>query len=284
MNLYHDYQNRLAVRVINLDKRPDRFLKFKQIPLGFTNFSRFSAVDGSLESSFADVTQATKLRILTRKRHLHEELDSPGAWGASQSHFILWKQLINSPSDYMLVLEDDIDLTLFQAPGSLSAFIFNQLIHVPPDWDLFLLSGSIFHCSNWSLPLPRPLHSSYLSTDNCLSSESFIDVISFMGAQSYIITKQGAQLLLSRARPIEYHIDAYISLQSQLGHIRIIASNNPNDRLSVTDSSTDIDHTPLLTNSTSTTQCECNNNYLWIFLFFLLLLLVLILFIVKIDQ
>jgi GR25 family glycosyltransferase involved in LPS biosynthesis len=98
-----DIVNGFPIRVINLDRRPDRWEKIKGDlnKAGLKNYTRFSAVDG------------TKLQMNEGIKHLFRGNDfnyRQGVVGCALSHIKLWTELVSSPYEYMIIMEDDIEL------------------------------------------------------------------------------------------------------------------------------------------------------------------------------
>ena len=93
----------IPVWVINLQRRPDRLSKIgKQLDDMGIVWSKIDAVDGKTCNDNYLNKSAKKGKI--------GEL-SKGARGCIASHFIFWEKLIQSNSDYGVVLEDDIELS-----------------------------------------------------------------------------------------------------------------------------------------------------------------------------
>lgn len=98
-----DITNSFPIRVINLDRRPDRWTKIKDIldKAELKNYTRFPAVDG------------TKLEMNEGIKHLFRGNDfkyRQGVVGCALSHIKLWTELVSSPYEYMIIMEDDIEL------------------------------------------------------------------------------------------------------------------------------------------------------------------------------
>ncbi len=89
----------LKTLVINLDRRPDRYLKFTKnaIASNFTKFSRVSALDGkiikSIPKSFKNFVRKPKM----------------GEIGCALSHLKIWQEVVTK-NETTLILEDDSTL------------------------------------------------------------------------------------------------------------------------------------------------------------------------------
>lgn len=274
----------IPLRIINLDSRPDRYEAFKNIKTGFKSVERFPAVNGKIEKDFKDVTEMTKLRIATNIRRAHEDLDSKGAWGCTQTHIKVWEWFLTTDHKMLFVGEDDLGLSTFQDAKSLLNFVQDQYNKLPAHsekegdggWDVWLAGYTALRdCQPWDSPDPTPLMSRVISQPGlrCGIKEGLVDVRSFFGTHAYIVTRRGAQILLDNARPIEAHMDAYIGIEAQLGKIRIIANPVYSNYLLTSDAGTDIGHT-------SGGLCMLSKGdhvYKWIF--YIISIIVLIIFI-----
>jgi hypothetical protein len=194
--------------VINLDRRPDRWQDFlKQTTVSrFTNLERFSAVDGSKLDLFNDdnISLHTRQNISKKFRRSHYEICTPGAIGASYSHISIWKKLLESKSNYVVVFEDDTMIT------EENLEMIDALIPKLPEnqWDLWLLGT---HRGGLKA---KPL--------DPLNKKSWWKVSDFTGAHAYILTRRGAEILLEKPFPIETHIEYYITACSHLKDLKII--------------------------------------------------------------
>lgn len=94
--------NLLKIKLINLERRPDRLKQFdSQAKLFNLDYERFDAVDGS------------KFRIDNKTIQIFAGNDF--GWrrtviAIALSHIKLWRELVNSDSQYYLIFEDDVKL------------------------------------------------------------------------------------------------------------------------------------------------------------------------------
>ena len=164
--------------VLNLDRRPDRWEKFKRNakPIDFLNYERYSAVDGYI------------LKTTPQLQRIFDGNDynmKVGAVGCAMSHFKMYIELIHSDYDAFLILEDDIefadnfDLKLLH--------LCNQLKNV--DWDLVFLGHH-----------PKNLNDTSYKQNKLPIIEKWDVYTSFQnslgGTIGYIITKKGAERVL----------------------------------------------------------------------------------------
>jgi GR25 family glycosyltransferase involved in LPS biosynthesis len=216
--------------VINLETRLDRWKRFSRVDTGLPNLQRFSAINGIQIGDLidnTDISEFTKLRILSRTRRSHEEIDAKGAIGCTLSHVSLWRQFLSTNHTHLIVSEDDLNLEPFKEPGSFAEYLQSQINSLPSGWDVWVAGyNSLRDCSPWNQPQAIPKITSAILDPNirCHSNAEHLDIRSFFGTHCYIVTREGAQTLLNHAFPIESHIDAYIGLQAQLGRIRIVAN------------------------------------------------------------
>lgn len=136
------------VYVINLRTAPQRMSSFMS-RLRATDMReaapiRFDAVDGRqlhLEShvtptAMAEVVQAER----SGYRQRHYEL-TRGAVGCYLSHMGVWKRMVESDKDMVLVCEDDAVLD-----SRAGRKVHKALRTIPPDWDLLLLGFWCVRC------------------------------------------------------------------------------------------------------------------------------------------
>jgi GR25 family glycosyltransferase involved in LPS biosynthesis len=93
----------VPIRVINLERRLDRWQSIDKAlrEKGIKHHTRFNAVDG------------TKIAMNNFIKNLFRNNDfnyRQGVVGCALSHIQLWQELLNSKDDYMVILEDDIEL------------------------------------------------------------------------------------------------------------------------------------------------------------------------------
>jgi glycosyl transferase family 25 len=184
--------------IINLKKDKDRYNKsiLRLNNSGIKDVKRFDAINGnelimSLEPigykhPFVNVSLTAQYDIYNGRKQ-HKELSSKGAIGCYLSHLMLWKKLVESDNERMLIFEDDI------VPLDINLDVkINNLINEKDDFDILLLGHRI------------------IDKDTTKVSENLSRCIFFFNLDSYIITKKAAQKLLKFAFPIEMQLDSYI--------------------------------------------------------------------------
>jgi hypothetical protein len=194
-------------RVINLDRRTDRWGTFSKQPLlgEFKELERFSAVDGSKLDVVRDdrVSVHTRQNILTKTRRSHYEICTAGAIGASLSHLTIWEEFLKGDAEYLVVFEDD---TIVDTAAM--TYVDTLIPKLPESWDMWLLG-----CHRWAFK-GEPMDEQ--------NPKSWWRVKAFTGAHAYVLSRRGAQILLQEPYPIETHIEYYISACSALKGLVII--------------------------------------------------------------
>jgi len=171
---------KLKTYVLNLDKRLDRWEKFKSkaVELASFNYERFSAIEGA------------KLKSTPQLQRIFDGNDynmRVGIVGCAMSHIKMYIELINSEYDAFCIFEDDIDFVPEFDKKLLH--IYNQVKIMK--WDILYLGHTI--------------HTQYFTEDiynkkKMPSLEKWDRIISLTksmgGTGGYLISKQGAIKLL----------------------------------------------------------------------------------------
>ena len=193
--------------VINLDRRKDRWDTFFAQPTvkEFSNLQRFSAVDGSKIDVKNDkrIGIQTRVNIFRKYRRSDYEINTAGAIGASLSHFTLWENFLKSDAQHLVVFEDDTivdDATMMK---------IDKLIPTLPvdGWDMWLLGTH-----NWEFN-GSPLDG---------NKNGWWKVRNFTGAHAYVLTRNGAKILLDERFPIQTHVEYYNTACAEMKGLRII--------------------------------------------------------------
>lgn len=176
----NDFNIKMKTYVINLDRRPDRWEDFKSKAgyLSPFNYERFSAVDGTLLKSTAQLQ-----RIFDGNDYNMRV----GLVGCAMSHIKIYIELIDSDYDVFCILEDDIDFT--------------------PEFDKKLLHVyNQVKIMNWDMVyLGHHLYEQYITDD--IYDKKKMPIIekwdriyslstSMGGTGGYLISKNGAKNLL----------------------------------------------------------------------------------------
>ena len=189
---------------INLKNRPDRrrlFMNQSALEI-LPKIHYIDAVAGNTLDVRNDdrIGILTRVQVLTNYRRSHYEIHSKGALGASLSHLKTWKAFLASSADYALIFEDDAEL-----PPTFSFRVRDCLAQSPPPWDIWILGWN--HGSH-----------DYKHSHN----DTFKEVIKFVGAHCYLITRKAAKILVENALPIETHIEHYMCNTAFLNNLKII--------------------------------------------------------------
>ena len=228
---------RIGLVYINLMQSDDRRARFK------VQWKRFPAVNAKrihkTHPAFnilrESVNDTVKYEVDKGNRDQHYSIDRVGAIGCSLSHIAIW-QLLSDDSekwkyrllvdnedpayldelfryfvglDAVVVIEDDANVNeLGDDPAS-------EIFQIVPDtdWDVCLLGEH-----------PRPPQALFKASSQWVAAGTDYAPAVFSGSHAYIVTKRGAKILLATALPISMHVDYYMSVQSQLGNIRIVRS------------------------------------------------------------
>lgn len=197
----------VPVFCINLDRRPERWQLFSEQPgVKGVDIIRFPAVDGkSLSLQDSRISPETRIRILSKTRRSHAEINTLGAIGCTLSHLSVWKRFQTEyrDSEFCIVLEDDA-----QIPQGLFLAVNRLLPTLPVSLDIWCLGYNLRNDSSvqfqgpWSIPL------------------------SFWGTSAYVLRKSAIPRLQEQLLPIECHLDQYLCTQQILGRVRIAIHAN----------------------------------------------------------
>ena len=168
--------------VINLDRREDRWKKFNEnIHEPRANFDlpihRFSAVDGNKLKSNPQLCRIFDGNDYNMKT---------GMVGCAMSHIKLYTDLINSDSDFYVILEDDIECT-----PNFKDKLIHTLKTAPSNWDMIYLGHHLFP----ELKKPEYYDKEATPVLELWSKEKSLKQ-SMGGTGGYAITRHGAQRLL----------------------------------------------------------------------------------------
>jgi GR25 family glycosyltransferase involved in LPS biosynthesis len=214
---------RVIARVINLDRRADRWQQWLKLPephrSGFLTrphqFDRLSAVspdlpymrdlmltgqalatkDYPMDSRIPDLV---RLAVLNGARRSHQQLGSAGTIAAVLSHRRAWYDFLSSdPAQFthLIVFEDDLDLRPFFAPGAMSIAQFVNWRWQEmrgagirdEDWDVWLVGfNTLQDCSPWASPQPlETIYKSYLEPGHKCYTKRRWDLLNPFNRQTY---------------------------------------------------------------------------------------------------
>jgi glycosyl transferase family 25 len=177
--------NLLRPVVVTLEQRADRWQRIlaSLAQVGIADVVKFSAVDGATISD--DTRRALIESDIDSPPRSHLALTRPAA-GCFLSHLQIWKQLLLSGAERLLVLEDDAMPSASYSAARLDAI----LSAVPANADLVLLGCSIM---------------GDLAVD--AESGALRRVFYFNGTYAYLVTRRGCLNLLRHLVPLRAHID-----------------------------------------------------------------------------
>jgi glycosyl transferase family 25 len=200
----------LFSRIINLDKRPERWRDmqiFIQKNPGL-DLSRFTAIEPTPKLAREVLHPRLHQTFLDGwPRYSSDEIKGLGAVGCFLSHKTLWKEFLDSNATIALILEDDLD--------SKDAYLLSELVYgfiKKTDWDFALLG--------WVGTLGDPYQH-------------------FTGTHAYMLTKPMAHRLLSFSFPFTQQVDYFMNavlkaspdMRMQVSTKRLRQKTSPSDIL-----------------------------------------------------
>ncbi len=177
------FANALALRVINLDRRPDRLKAFRHHVTEIAGsglaarIERFAAIDGRTLLATPEIQHMFRGNDFgSRRNHI----------GCALSHLALWRQLAQSTSPAFLVLEDDVTL----CPGFEGQLtgLCDALAQSHPAFDLLLLGYF-----DWQ---PRP-EDDFETGYRQARLRPFEGPRYVGGTFAYLVSRRGAERLLN---------------------------------------------------------------------------------------
>ena len=187
--------NQYKLYVINLDRRHDRWIQTEQAlqEKGFTNYERFSAIDGKLidTEQMKTLVDPKVYKDLGKIRKRDEDLGSVGAVGCYLSHYKLWQQIAQTGIPAIIV-EDDIE--------------FHK------NWESFSIVYDTTPLENYDVVF---LGHGYLRESKLIPKIKNNGIYPyrgmFFGLQFYYITPKAARLFLEDSLPMFYQVDSHMS-------------------------------------------------------------------------
>jgi GR25 family glycosyltransferase involved in LPS biosynthesis len=190
--------------IISLKNKQNQFNKTYNLlkKAGLKNVQKFEAINGNelvmtldpvgYKHPVVNVSLVAQYSI-NNVRYSHREIPSKGVIGCYLSHITLWKKLLESDKEYMLIFEDDA----VPQENNLDIKI-KELINEKSDFDIILLGNEIRD----TIPLKN-------------KSKNLRKCIFFFGLHAYIISKKAVKKLIKYIFPIDIQIDSYISLYNK---------------------------------------------------------------------
>jgi GR25 family glycosyltransferase involved in LPS biosynthesis len=191
------------IYLINLKRRPDRLHNFlehyKNSDFKSEQLMKFDAIDGSkLDVDRVSLSELAKAELQelekTGFRTKHYQL-TKGAIGCYLSHVKVWENILKHKYDNALIFEDDADI-----PTDLNWKIYENMKHVPNDWDIVLFGYICKACRKY---------------ENYYEVERFILTHCYMIKRSAIIKIMNSNTLF----PMTQQIDALLSELSSILNI-----------------------------------------------------------------
>eukprot|EP00090_Calanus_glacialis_P014493 TRINITY_DN23297_c0_g1_i1.p1 TRINITY_DN23297_c0_g1~~TRINITY_DN23297_c0_g1_i1.p1 ORF type:complete len:567 (-),score=145.41 TRINITY_DN23297_c0_g1_i1:201-1901(-) len=168
------------VYLINLERRPDRYSRMKyNLDLIGVDFQLVPAVDGRLIDQNYLIENNIKM-LPEFSEPYHGRPLTFGEIGCFMSHHKIWKDMIASNYDTIVVFEDDIRFEPYFIQKL--DYLLTELKTIPEEWDLVFLGRKILHNSE----------------EPWLQSSSQLVMVDYTyWTLSYILTRTGAQKLLA---------------------------------------------------------------------------------------
>lgn len=178
--------------LINLDRAKERLANVRPLieEVGF-NLIRISAIDGNLLSR----NEIEKFCDLETYRYLYKMYPEPGTIGCAMSHAKVWKNFIESHSDFALVFEDDVRFVPEQLKEAVSFCITNYDL-----WDFINLE--VIH-NGWPIKI-FPINSGKYGTLSIYFANT-------KHSGCYLISKETARKFLKNFYPIKMPLDHYFT-------------------------------------------------------------------------
>lgn len=163
--------------------------------VGFKNVNLFKAVNGSqldpLSLRKNKQISARSYNDLITERYQHSGIPSLGAIGCSLSHYALWKKCIEDNLDYIIIVEDDINVGTRRLTNKDKQ---NILDVITQDKGLFI--------SPLLEPIKEPLYE-------------------FFGTHFYIASQSACREMIQHMFPIDIQLDYYLGHLKTLGYINL---------------------------------------------------------------
>jgi GR25 family glycosyltransferase involved in LPS biosynthesis len=174
---------------------------------GIQNIQHLPAVDAKEFTVAADkhpsISILTAHNIQYNVRRSHYEIDHAGGIGCSLSHINAWKECRQTQSKAIIIFEDDAMI-----PPNFLTILNSLLLILPPDWDMVTLTEDP-SCTN-------------TNKSNQTNQKELYSCTGLTGSHAYMLSAKGAEILLSRAFPIELHVDAYMAFMARTGYIEML--------------------------------------------------------------
>ncbi len=169
------------VYLINLDRRPDRLRNMEAIFNELNvRFERVNAVDGKKDVNEAYLQGLGIKMMVEFSEPYHGRPLTYGEIGCFMSHYNVWKDVIQSNHQEVLVFEDDVRFEPF-FKQKLSA-VRQELVHLALDWDLIFLGRKIL---------------ANMAEEWVDQSQWLVHVNYTYWTLGYMLTNRGAQKLLN---------------------------------------------------------------------------------------
>ncbi len=176
--------HKLLTLVINLDRSPHRLAQIaRQLEDISWPWERLSAADGKS----LDLEDRSLLDLVAFKRK-HGKMPLPGEVGCYLSHVWAMRRFLETDSDFLLILEDDVKL------GADMPQVLHALFERADQWDVVMLSG--IHSG-------RQLRVSGLVGHYSLA----VPLARYAGSSCYVLSRHAAEVYLRDLLPMSLPYD-----------------------------------------------------------------------------
>ena len=190
---------------INLDRSSDRHKSvFEQCEKQGLNIKRFPAINGK-EIDLSDKTYEKYLKHMGD--WYREDPKRVGFLGALLSHLKIYELFMQSPKNYCLIFEDDVEFL----GDSFKSDVIKHMQHVPEDWDVILFG---YHIDTKDKRMKR-------GNKPVRLVNNILNITYFTGLHGYMINKRSAKTLHTLLQEQEWIIDWQMGMLAERGLIKI---------------------------------------------------------------
>jgi len=130
-----------------------------------------------------------------------------GELGCYDSHVRIWKTIVAQKLPMTLIMEDDANIRYTQQHATRLRQVFDELKRLGKPWHMLYIGGRGWKSGNLS--------------------PSVAVARSCNGLFAYVLTLEGAQLLLAKAKPFHKPVDVLVANLHDSGYIKAVAMDPP---------------------------------------------------------
>lgn len=151
-----------------------------------------------------------RIKIASNERRTHGDLVDVMQVAEYIAHVEAWKALVESDKDYAIVIEGIFEIPS-QIAQTIEQYLQNELAQ-SDKWELLLLGFGV------APTITNPVPSSILPS----GADKFVIPERWRGLNAYVITREGAEELLSTALPMSARIEYHLSSLTYLRHLHTV--------------------------------------------------------------